>query len=51
MDDRGKNRDGDRLSDSPKKSQMEIEGTSDVWDVIWEGKGAMKSDTQVTNRG
>ncbi len=31
---RGKNRDGDRLSDSPKMSQMEIGGTSEVGDMI-----------------
>jgi len=32
--DRGKDRDGDRLSDSPKMSQMEIGGTSEVGDMI-----------------
>jgi len=32
VDDRGKNRDGDRVSDSPKTSQMEIGGTSEVGD-------------------
>ena len=34
VDNRGKNRDGDRLSDSPKTSQMEIGGTSEVGDMI-----------------
>jgi len=30
MDDRGKNKDGGRLSYNPKTSQMEIGGTSEV---------------------
>jgi len=34
MDDRGKNRDEDRLSDSPRTSQMEIGETNEVGDGI-----------------
>ena len=30
---------------------MAIGGTSEVGDMIWEGKGAIKSDTQVTDGG
>jgi len=51
VDNRGKDRDGDRLSDSPKTSQMEIGGMSEVGDMISEGKGAIKSDTEVTDGG
>ena len=51
MDDKGKDRDGDGLSDSHKTSQVEIGGTSETGDMICEGKGAIKSDTQVTDRG
>jgi len=51
VDDRGKNRDGDRLSDSPKTSQMEIGGMSEVGDMISEGKVAIRSDTHVTEGG
>jgi len=34
VEDKDKNRDGNRLSDSPNASQMEIGGTSEVGDMI-----------------
>jgi len=52
VDDRSKNRIGNRLTvvtNSAKMSQMEIGGTSEVGDMILEDKGAIKSDTQVTD--
>lgn len=45
-----KDRGGNIVVDSPKASEVEVGGASEVGEVILEGEGAIKYDTQVTDR-
>jgi len=51
IDDEGKDIGGTRLADSPKTSQVEVEGASEAGDMILEGKVAIKCGIQVTDGG